>query len=256
MQTLSPLFLFSKLDNFHIIFRIFLLFCFVISTAIIIEIAKTLQNPSIPEDIRLVLIIAPSLVFALIITMPDIKKILNPIQQGIDKFIVTEPDNPDQTEHEITENTDTQQVQITENDKIPKIDDAVPITAELSEYDKKQFKDFKEQLQKLQGTIQEIKSSQVKFEKELLDYKTKIQDLRRKGSTKLEDLETSYAKIMAFKAEIDNPMNFIDKYFQMLNHPELFKKKIPTKTWKMLENMPDIDPEEEPITKSKREIKQ
>jgi len=256
MQTLSPLFLFSKLDNFHIIFRIFLLFCFVISTAIIIEIAKTLQNPSVPEDTRLVLVIAPSLVFALIITMPDIKKILNPTQQGIDKFITTESDNPDQTEHQITENTDSQQVQKTENDEIHKIDDAVPITAELSEYDKKQFKDFKEQLQKLQGTIQEIKSSQVKFEKELLNYKVKIQDLNRKGSTKIEDLETAYAKIMAFKAEIDNPMNFIDKYFQMLNHPELFKKKITTKTWEMLEKMPNIDSEEEPDIQSEKEIKQ
>ena len=252
MQTLSPLFLFSKLDRFHVIFRIFLL-------GIIISISGAIAqffNNQLPEGILIVLFIMPSIVSALIIFTPDLKKIITPTKKGIDKFITNEPEKPNKTKYEIIENTSNEEIQETKNDTEPKIDDKIPLVAELSEYDKKQFKDFKEQIQKLQGTIQEMKSSQVKFDKELLDYKVKIQDLNRKGSTKIEDLETSYAKIMAFKAEIDNPMNFIDKYFQMLNHPELFKKKIPTKTWEMLEKMPDMESEEKPVIQSEKEIKQ
>ena len=252
MQTLSPLFLFSKLDRFHIIFRIFLLGIIVSISGAIVQ----FFNKQLPEEILIVLFIMPSIVSALIVFTPDLKKIITPTKTGIDKFITDEPDKPNLTKHEIIEDPSKEEIQETKNDDKPKIDDKIPLVAELSDYDKKQFKDFKEQIQKLQGTLQEIKSGQVKFEKELLDYKVKIQDLNRKGSTKLEDLETAYAKIMAFKAEIDNPMNFIDKYFQMLNHPELFKKKITTKTWEMLEKMPNIDSEEEPDIQSEKEIKQ
>lgn len=238
MQTLSPLFLFSKLENFHIIFRIFLLFCFVIATAIIIEISK------LNQDLGLILVVAPSFAFALVITMPDIKKMINPTQKGMDKFITTE--KPNKTKPEIIDNATEEIVQETKNDSQPKINDLIPLVAELSDYDKKQLRDFKDQIQKLQVIVQDIKLSNTKLEKEILDTKTKIQDLKRKGSTKLEDLETAYAKIMAFKAEIDNPMNFIDKYFQLLNNQELTKKNKKTKPWELLEKIPDIDPEEEP----------
>lgn len=239
MQQLSPLFLFSKLDNFHVIFRLFLLGTIISIAAVLVQ----FLNNDVSQDIQMVLFAMSSIVSALIITTPDIKKMINPIQKGMDKFIPNETEKLNKTKPEIQENIPSEKSQEIKDDNKPKINDPIPLIAELSDYDKKQLKDFKEQIQKFQLIVQDIKSTQTRLEKDILDAKTKIQDLKRTGSTKLDGLETAYTKIMAFKAEIDNPMNFIDKYFQLLNNQELSKKK--TKPWKLLGKIPHVEFDED-----------
>lgn len=237
MSTINPSLIFSKLENLHIIFRLFLLGALISTYSASFLLVISTYKIMMSIESQIVSILFPSIVIGLIVLTPSIKQKINSKQQELDFFI----DKSDKSENL----QEKQTIQETEKEEKPKEETAEqePIIqkSQISDIDKKQLKEIKDNIQKIQSSIQEIKLKQKSFEKETLEIKTKIQDLKRKGSTKLEDLESAYAKIMAFKAEIDNPFNFIDKYFKLLNHPELFKKNLPKNVWKLLKDTPQLE---------------
>lgn len=67
------------------------------------------------------------------------------------------------------------------------------------------------------------------FEKQLQDMRVTMQDLKRTGVIKNDTYESALTELKAFKSELDNPFNFINKYFEMLDIPGMYDPKSKTK---------------------------
>ncbi len=84
---------------------------------------------------------------------------------------------------------------------------------------------LKEKVEDLKKSVFDIKKKVDDFEKQFHDMKVNLQDLKRTGVIKNDTYESALKELKAFQAELDNPFNFISKYFEMLNVPGMYDLK-------------------------------
>lgn len=77
-------------------------------------------------------------------------------------------------------------------------------------------------LEPVKSDLSELKVKVNGFDEEIGNLKTDLESLKTKGEEKNETYETTLRDLKAFQAEIDNPFNFISKYFEMLNVSNLY----------------------------------
>ncbi len=233
MSLPNPSFLFSKLTETNLVFRLYLLGIISSTFGLLLyygDFGDTLQDSA--KTILYVLMSSP--VF-LIMLIPELKKLLNK-QKGIDTLL-------------------------TESEGIPTVDELEKIQEEPIELEKQtmdmpdpdelkrllkientaQLKTIYEKLDKISKSLLDVKEKQKKYETEANDLKKTFYDLKRKGVLKIDSVENAVTELMAFRAEIDNPFNFINQYFQMLNTPDMIQKKLSKDTLEKLKHLPEIE---------------
>lgn len=231
MNLPSPSFLFSKLTETNLIFRLYLLGIISSTFGLILyygDFGNTFQNSS--KIIIYVLLSSP--VF-LIMLIPELKKSLNK-QKGIDTLLSESegiPTKADELE-QIKEESEKQTMDMPDPDELKRL---------LKIENTEQLKTIYEKLDKISKSLLDIKEKQKKYETETNELKKTFYDLKRKGVVKIDSVENAITELMAFRAEIDNPFNFINQYFQMLNTPGMIQKKLSKDTLEKLKHLPEIE---------------
>ena len=191
--------------------------------------------------------IIPSIVMSLYFISPELKSMPNKMNQTVD--IQTTEQLDDKIEEELNEqidNTTEESGVIPVEKPTPKDDD---ITKALSTIYDKKIKTISEKIDNMQFSVQEIQTKEKKLDQELLEFKKTFQDMKRQGKLKIETLESTVVDIMTFRAQIENPFNYIHNYFQLLKFPEIFHKEIPKDILKQLKDLRDIEAEDIPEEK-------
>lgn len=85
--------------------------------------------------------------------------------------------------------------------------------------------EIQEKISLLKGTVSDLDKKLSEFEKQLHEMKVTMQDLKRTGVIKNDTYESALTELKAFKSELDNPFNFINKYFEMLDIPGMYDPK-------------------------------
>lgn len=81
----------------------------------------------------------------------------------------------------------------------------------------------------LKKTVSDYEKKISDFEKQIHDMRVTLQDLKRSGVIKNDNYESALTELKAFKSELDNPFNFINKYFEMLDIPGMYDQKTSVK---------------------------
>lgn len=234
MNLSSPSFLFSKLTETNLIFRLYLLGIISSTFGLILyygDFGNTFQDSA--KIIIYVLLSSP--VF-LIMLIPELKKSLNK-QKGIDTLlsesegIPTEADELEQIKEE-PEESEKLTMDMPDPDELKRL---------LKIENTEQLKTIYEKLDKISKSLLDINEKQKKYETETNELKKTFYDLKRKGVLKIDSVENAVTELMAFRAEIDNPFNFINQYFQMLNTPGMIQKKLSKDTLEKLKHLPEIE---------------
>lgn len=84
---------------------------------------------------------------------------------------------------------------------------------------------LRENFKQLKETVSGYEKKLTDFEKQIHEMKVTIQDLKRTGVIKNDTYESALTELKAFKSELDNPFNFINKYFEMLDIPGMYNPK-------------------------------
>ncbi len=84
---------------------------------------------------------------------------------------------------------------------------------------------LRENFKMLKETVSGYEKKISDFEKQIHEMKVTIQDLKRTGVIKNDTYESALTELKAFKSELDNPFNFINKYFEMLDIPGMYNPK-------------------------------
>ncbi len=84
---------------------------------------------------------------------------------------------------------------------------------------------LRENFKMLKETVSGYEKKISDFEKQIHEMKVTIQDLKRTGVIKNDTYESALTELKAFKSELDNPFNFINKYFEMLDIPGMYDPK-------------------------------
>ncbi len=87
--------------------------------------------------------------------------------------------------------------------------------------------ELNEKVSNLKNSLQEVEKKVDGFEKQLHEMKVTLQDLKRTGVIKNDTYESALRELKSFQAELDNPFNFISKYFEMLNIPGMYDAQKP-----------------------------
>lgn len=164
-----------------------------------------------------------------------------------------------QTTQQLDEEIEEEELDVQPDDDIIEEPKAIPVEKPTSKdddinmalstiYDKK-IKTINEKMDVMQSTVQEIQVKGKKFDQELFEFKKTFHDMKRQGKLKIENLESTVIDIMTFRAQIENPFNYIHNYFQLLKFPEIFHKEIPRDILKQLKDLRDIEAEDIPDQK-------
>lgn len=245
MKLFFPPFLFVFLVNYTMVFRIFILGIIIVIYAIFLYYYNITAR--LDELILAVSFVIPSIGMSLYFISPELKSMPNKMNQTVNTEMTEQFD--DKIEDELNEQLDNT---IEEPGVIPvekptsKDDDAIMKLSTI--YDKK-IKTIDEKINNMQFSVQEIQTKEKKLDQELLEFKKTFQDMKRQGKLKIETLESTVVDIMTFRAQIENPFNYIHNYFQLLKFPEIFHKEIPKDILKQLKDLRDIEAEDIPEEK-------
>ena len=245
MKLFLPPTLFLFLVNYTMIFRMFLLGIIVVSYAIFLYYYNITAR--LDELILAVSFVIPSIGMSLYFISPELKSIPNKMNKTVNTQMTEQTD--DKVEEELNEqidNTTEESGVIPVEKPTSKDDDAIMKLS--ATYDKK-IKTIDEKIDSMQSSVQDIQTKEKKMDKELFEFKKTFHDMKRQGKLKIETLESTVVDIMTFRAQIENPFNYIHNYFQLLKFPEIFHKEIPRDILKQLKDLRDIEAEDIPEEK-------
>lgn len=245
MKLLLPSSLFVFLVNYTMVFRIFILGIIIVIYAIFLYYYNITAR--LDELILAVSFVIPSIVMSLYFISPELKSMPNKINQTVNTEMTEQID--EKIEEELNEQLDntTEKPGVIPVEKPTSKDDDVIMKLSAT-YDKK-IKTIDEKINNMQFNVQEIQTKEKKLDQELFEFKKTFQDMKRQGKLKIETLESTVVDIMTFRAQIENPFNYIHNYFQLLKFPEIFHKEIPRDILKQLKNLRDIEAEDIPEEK-------
>lgn len=246
MKLLLPSSLFLFLVNYTMVFRMFLLGIIVVSYAIFLYYYNITAR--LDDLILAASFVIPSIVMSLYFISPELKSMPNKMNKTVNTQMTEQID--DKIEEELNVQIDDDTIEESEiipvEKPTPKDDDTN--MALITIYDKK-IKTINEKIDNIQSNVQEIQVKEKKIDQELFEFKKTFHDMKRQGKLKIENLESTVVDIMTFRAQIENPFNYIHNYFQLLKFPEIFHKEIPRDILKQLKNLRDIEADDIPEEK-------
>ena len=249
MKLLLPSSLFLFLVNYTMVFRMFLLGIIAVSYGIFLYYYNITAR--LDDLVLAAFFCIPCIVMSLYFISPELKSM--PKRMG--NTANTQIQSTQQLEEEIEEEELDIQIDddVTEEPKVipeekPTSKDNDTNMALSIIYDKK-IKTINEKLDNIQSNVQEIQVKEKKIDKELFEFKKTFHDMKRQGKLKIDNLESTVIDIMTFRAQIENPFNYIHNYFQLLKFPEIFHKEIPRDILKQLKDLRDIEAEDIPDEK-------
>jgi hypothetical protein len=229
------------------VFRIFILGIIIVIYAIFLYYYNITAR--LDDLILAVSFVIPSIGMSLYFILPELKSMPNKMNKTGNTQMTEEFDDEMENE-ELNVQLDDDITE--ESEGIPvkkptlKVDD---IKMELSAIYDKKIETIGEKVNNIQFSVQEIQTKGKKLDQELFEFKKTFHDMKRQGKLKIENLESTVVDIMTFRAQIENPFNYIHNYFQLLKFPEIFHKEIPKDILKQLKDLRDIEAEDIPEEK-------
>jgi len=227
------------------VFRMFLLGIIVVSYTIFLYYYNITAR--LDDLILAVSFVIPSIVMSLYFISPELKSMPNKMNKTVNTEMTEQIDEKIKDELNVQIDDTVEKSGIIPAEKpIPKDDDD---NIKLSAIYDKKMKTMSEKIDSIQLNVQEIQVKEKKIDKELFEFKKTFHDMKRQGKLKIENLESTVVDIMTFRAQIENPFNYIHNYFQLLKFPEIFHKEIPRDILKQLKDLRDIEAEDIPEEK-------
>jgi hypothetical protein len=224
------------------VFRIFLLGIITVSYAIFLYYYNITAR--LDDLILAVSFVIPSIVMSLYFISPELKSMPNKMNKTVNTQMTEQIDDKIEEELNVQIDDTIEGSEIIPVEKpTPKDDEATMALSTI--YDKK-IKTINEKIDNIQLNVQEIQVKEKKMDQELFEFKKTFHDMKRQGKLKIENLESTVVDIMTFRAQIENPFNYIHNYFQLLKFPEIFHKEIPRDILKQLKNLRDIEADDIP----------
>ena len=250
MKLLLPSSLFLFLVNYTMVFRMFILGIIGISYGIFLYYYNITAR--LDDLVLAAFFCIPCIVMSLYFISPELKSMPKKMSNNMNTQIQTtqQIEEIEEIDEELNVQVDddaTEESEIIPVEKLTSKDDDTNMTLSTI-YDKK-IKTINEKIDNIQSNVQEIQVKEKKIDKELFEFKRTFHDMKRQGKLKIENLESTVIDIMTFRAQIENPFNYIHNYFQLLKFPEIFHKEIPKDILKQLKDLRDIEAEDIPDEK-------
>lgn len=253
MKLVLPSSLFLFLVNYTMVFRMFILGIIAVSYAIFLYYYN--MTARLDNLVLAAFFCIPCIVMSLYFISPELKSLPKRMSNNVNTQIQTTQQFEEKIEDEelnvqldddiVDDNIEEPEV-IPVEKPTPKDNDTNMTLSTI--YDKK-IKTINEKINNIQTNVQEIQTKEKKIANELFEFKRTFQDMRRQGKLKIENLESTVIDIMTFRAQIENPFNYIHNYFQLLKFPEIFHKEIPKDILKQLKDLRDIEADDIPDEK-------